>query len=67
MQLLYNQAPVSAFLLLYVIPFVDTFPKWTQVQLNRWVMILMVGTPIRKPELDSHNAGVVFGVCQLPR
>ncbi|TLD33860.1 hypothetical protein PspLS_00411 [Pyricularia sp. CBS 133598] len=43
MQLLYNQAPVSAFLLLYVIPFVDTFPKWTQVQLSRWVMILMSG------------------------
>jgi solute carrier family 35 protein E3 len=43
MQLLFNQAPVSAFLLLYVIPFVDTFPVWTQVPLNRWIMILMSG------------------------
>ena len=43
MQLLYNQAPVSAFMLLYVIPFVDTFPVWSEVQLNRWVMILISG------------------------
>ena len=43
MQLLFNQAPVSAFMLLYVIPFVDTFPVWTQVPLNRWIMILMSG------------------------
>lgn len=43
MQLLYNQAPVSAFLLLYVIPFVDTFPTWTEVPVNRWVMIMMSG------------------------
>ncbi|KAK7924062.1 hypothetical protein PG985_006116 [Apiospora marii] len=43
MQLLFNQAPVSAFLLLYVIPFVDTFPTWTEVPVSRWVMILMSG------------------------
>ncbi|KAI0435122.1 integral membrane protein [Xylaria sp. FL1042] len=43
MQLLFNQAPVSAFLLLYVIPFVDTFPTWPQVPLNQWLMILMSG------------------------
>ena len=42
MQLLFNQAPVSAFLLLYVIPFVDTFPVWSEVPFSRWVMILMV-------------------------
>ena len=42
MQLLFNQAPVSAFLLLYVIPFVDTFPVWTEVPINRWLLILMV-------------------------
>lgn len=44
MQLLFNQAPVSAFLLLYVIPFVDTFPVWSEVPINRWVMIMMVGS-----------------------
>lgn len=43
MQLLFNQAPVSAFMLLYVIPFVDTFPVWSQVPFNRWVMIMMSG------------------------
>ncbi|KAJ4405813.1 hypothetical protein N0V82_010243 [Gnomoniopsis sp. IMI 355080] len=43
MQLLFNQAPVSAFMLLYVIPFVDTFPVWTEVPVNRWLMILMSG------------------------
>jgi drug/metabolite transporter (DMT)-like permease len=42
MQLLFNQAPVSAFMLLYVIPFVDTFPVWSTVSVSRWVMILMV-------------------------
>jgi solute carrier family 35 protein E3 len=42
MQLLFNQAPVSAFLLLYVIPFFDTFPTWSQVTISRWLMILMV-------------------------
>ena len=42
MQLLFNQAPLAAFMLLYVIPFVDTFPVWTEVPVNRWIMILMV-------------------------
>ncbi|KAH8683143.1 solute carrier family 35 member E3 [Tricladium varicosporioides] len=43
MQLLFNQAPLAAFMLLYVIPFVDTFPVWTEVPVNRWIMILMSG------------------------
>lgn len=43
MQLLFNQAPLAAFMLLYVIPFVDTFPVWTEVPVNRWVMIFMSG------------------------
>lgn len=43
MQLLFNQAPLASFMLLYVIPFVDTFPTWTEVPINRWVMILMSG------------------------
>jgi len=42
MQLLFNQAPLAAFMLLYVIPFVDTFPVWTEVPINRWIMIMMV-------------------------
>jgi solute carrier family 35 protein E3 len=43
MQLLFNQAPLASFMLLYVIPFVDTFPVWTQVPINRWFMIFMSG------------------------
>ncbi|GAB1320155.1 GDP-mannose transporter [Madurella fahalii] len=45
MQLLYNQAPVSAVMLLYVIPFVDTFPdSWRDdVSPGRWGMILLSG------------------------
>jgi solute carrier family 35 protein E3 len=42
MQLLFSQAPLAAFMLLYVIPFVDTFPVWSEVPVNRWVMIMMV-------------------------
>jgi solute carrier family 35 protein E3 len=47
MQLLFNQAPVSAFMLLYVIPFLDTFPVWSEVPINRWVMIMMVCSILR--------------------
>jgi len=45
MQLLFNQAPLASFMLLYVIPFVDTFPVWREVPINRWVMIMMVRAP----------------------
>jgi hypothetical protein len=45
MQLLHNQAPIASFLLLYAIPFIDTFPDWAHVPVNRWVMILMVSPP----------------------
>ncbi|TAQ88308.1 hypothetical protein B7494_g3394 [Chlorociboria aeruginascens] len=43
MQLLYNQAPMASFMLLYVIPFVDTFPVWTAVPKNRWALIILSG------------------------
>ena len=42
MQLLFNQAPISAFLLLYVIPFTDQPPVWSQVPLWKWKLIAMV-------------------------
>jgi solute carrier family 35, member E3 len=55
MQLLFNQAPVSAFLLLYVIPFIDTFPVWSEVPFNRWVMIMMVSDKLSQlPPLIKH-------------
>ncbi|KAM0636813.1 hypothetical protein ACHAQF_001385 [Verticillium nonalfalfae] len=43
MQLLHNQAPIAAFLLLYAIPFVDNFPVWSEVALPRWILILISG------------------------
>ncbi|KAJ1335165.1 solute carrier family 35 member E3 [Microdochium nivale] len=43
MQLLYNQAPVSTVLLLYVIPFVDVFPEWKELPVDRWALIAMSG------------------------
>ncbi|EWC44464.1 hypothetical protein DRE_06732 [Drechslerella stenobrocha 248] len=43
MQLLFNQAPVSSFLLLYFIPFCDTFPTWSGVPINRYVLIILSG------------------------
>ncbi len=65
MQLLFNQAPASAFLLLYVIPFVDNFPVWSDVPVNRWVMILMVrrqvpATPFCSTPTDT---ALVRSVC----
>ncbi|GAO18822.1 uncharacterized protein UV8b_03258 [Ustilaginoidea virens] len=43
MQLLLNQIPVSAFFLLYFLPFVDVLPAWETLTPNRWVLILMSG------------------------
>ena len=42
MQLLFNQAPISAFLLLYAIPYTDQMPDWSQVTLSKWGLILFV-------------------------
>lgn len=43
MQLLLNQAPVATLLLLYAIPFVDTFPMWAEVAAPRWAMVALSG------------------------
>lgn len=67
MQLLFNQAPVSAFMLLYIIPFVDTFPVWTEVPINRWVMIMIVSifffTIAEHSPLASKPVSAYPGVC----
>lgn len=41
-QLLLNQAPTSAFLLLYVIPFTDRWPLWEDVAAYRYWLIALV-------------------------
>jgi solute carrier family 35, member E3 len=42
MQLLFNQAPISAFLLLYVIPFTDEAPQWGRLGPEKYFLILFV-------------------------
>jgi hypothetical protein len=41
-QLLHNQSLCGAIALLYFIPFVDSFPAWSEVAFSRWVLILFV-------------------------
>ncbi|PHH89684.1 hypothetical protein CDD83_5490 [Cordyceps sp. RAO-2017] len=43
MQLLYNQAPIAAFMLLYAIPFLDTVPDLTRVSASKWLTIALSG------------------------
>ncbi|PCD20813.1 hypothetical protein FGRA07_04965 [Fusarium graminearum] len=43
MQLLLNQAPLSAFLLLYFIPWVDEFPVIKDVSISHWILIPFSG------------------------
>lgn len=41
-QLLYNQAPLGAVMLLYVIPWTDKFPVFSIVPGYKWAMIILV-------------------------
>ncbi|KAI9851000.1 MAG: hypothetical protein M1838_004692 [Thelocarpon superellum] len=43
MQLLFNLMPVGGCLLLYVIPFTDTLPTWSDLTLGRCILVLMSG------------------------
>ena len=49
MQLLLNQAPMSAFLLLYAIPFTDNAPAWATVPMSRWMSIGLVSSTPKNP------------------
>ncbi|KAK3176380.1 hypothetical protein OEA41_007703 [Lepraria neglecta] len=42
-QLLYNQAPLGAIVLLYAVPWTDKFPALDQAPMNKWMMILLSG------------------------
>jgi solute carrier family 35, member E3 len=63
MQLLHNQAPIASFLLLYAIPFIDTFPDWFHVPVNRWVMIGMVSFP-QCPTLVAYRSCLLTPLSQ---
>lgn len=43
MQLLSNQAPIGSALLLYIIPWTDSFPVFHEVPLNGWMLVLLSG------------------------
>lgn len=42
MQLLSNQAPIGSAMLLYVIPWTDSFPVLHEVPLSGWMLVLLV-------------------------
>ena len=46
LQLLHNQSLIGGMLLIYLIPFVDTLPVFSEVPLHRWMMIMMVRPPV---------------------
>lgn len=50
-QLLLNQAPTSAFLLLYVIPFTDRWPEWEHVEHYRYWLIGLVRESMESAQL----------------
>lgn len=45
MQLLFNQAPVSVLLMLYVIPFSDDVTAWKVISGSTWLLIVLVSPP----------------------
>lgn len=66
MQLLFNQAPISAFLLLYVIPFTDVPPPWTSVPQGKWMLILLVRTSNRPSRrADIPQSGVFASLINI--
>lgn len=44
-QLLHNQSLCGAVLLLYLIPYLDSFPVWSEVSGSRWFLIFFVSCP----------------------
>ncbi len=48
MQLLSNQAPIGSAMLLYVIPWTDSFPVFHEVPLNGWMLVLLVSFAFEK-------------------
>jgi len=65
MQLLLNQAPLSAFALLYVIPFTDHAPDWFSVEASRYFMILLVGR-LADTRQWQHELMVLRAGCLRP-
>lgn len=55
MQLLSNQAPIGSAMMLYIIPWTDSFPVLSKVPLNGWMLVLVVSCDCRT--IHSSYAG----------
>lgn len=49
LQLAFNQTSLAGFALLYIVPWVDTFPVWGELPLSTWATLLMVSSVRLKP------------------
>lgn len=62
MQFLLNQAPIGSGMLLYVIPWLDSFPVFSEVPMNGWILVILVSVclPVflRRPSLASVKSGL---------
>ena len=59
MQLLFTQAPYGALILLYIVPFADTFPHWMELGFGKWTMISMVSQLSVIVRKDANLHGVM--------
>lgn len=42
-QLLLNHAPIGVLVLLYMVPWANSFPVWGEVQMSTFALLLLVG------------------------
>ncbi len=64
LQLAFNQAPLAAVALLYIVPWTDTFPVWGKIPMSTWATLLMVYiiNSIKRSMLIGAD-GMQSGVC----
>ena len=63
MQLLSNQAPIGSVMLLYVIPWMDSFPVLHEVPLNGWMLVLLVSDYLAVLLYWSSLTSLKSGLC----
>lgn len=63
-QLLYNQAPLGAVILLYAVPWTDKFPAVEQAPTNIWVLILLSGLLASMINLSQFYVIILAGAVE---